>query len=105
MRILLSWIAFNHDMVVEDERTERRGGPTLQLLRSHKFDMLHLFTNNDEGGDIANMLKSLVDNDKKLFEKGVKDDQEFNAVEVKLETLPLENPSDYKKLWEELPKK
>ena len=104
MKILLSWISFNNDMA-EDEITGRRSGPTLQLLRSDSFDVLHLFSSNDEGGEIANMLKLLVNNDKELFEKGVKDVQEFNAVEVKLETLPLENPTDYKKLWEKLPEK
>ena len=102
MRILLSWISLNHDMTpVKGDKFFR--GPTLKILREYNFDVLHLFFNDGRGKEIAGNLRMFVNKDHQRFQKGEKKEREFNVGNIILEDLPLENPTDYKKLWETVP--
>ena len=60
MRILFSWIAFKEDLV-KSKKTGIISGPTLQLLFSEKFDVLHLFSSDKETQEKASKLKSYVE--------------------------------------------
>ena len=95
MRILLSWIAFNNDLEI-NKKTGKLGGPTLQILRSENFDVLHLFSSNAEGQEKASALKRHVH---------INEENEFNVKKIELEFLALRSPTDYKTLWDKLPKK
>ena len=95
MKILLSWIAFNNDLK-EDEDTGQLGGPTLHILREQSFDVLHLFSNDTDSQEKASALKRHVH---------INEENEFNVKKIELEFLALRSPTDYKTLWDKLPKK
>ena len=100
MRILFSWIAFKEDLV-KSKKTGIISGPTLQLLFSEKFDVLHLFSSDKETQEKASKLKSYVEEHQET--KG-----EFGKnrnIKIYLEFLPLRSPADYLNLWEKLPEK
>ena len=76
-------------------------GPTLQLLFSEKFDVLHLFSSDKKSHEKASKLKSYVEDNqtKKLeFEKN-------KNIKINVEYLPLKSPADYQILWKKLPQK
>ena len=92
MRILLSWIAFNNDLEI-NEKTGKLGGPTLQILRSENIDVLHLFSSNGEGQKKASRLKLHVE----------ENPREFGVKKIELEYLQLNSPADYQVLWKKFP--
>ena len=56
MRILFSWIAMKEDLV-KSKLTGIVSGPTLQLLFSDKFDVLHIFSSDQKSQEKASKLK------------------------------------------------
>ena len=64
MRVLFSWIAMKEDLV-KGKKTGIISGPTLQLLFSEKFDVLHLFSSDKKSMEKASKLKSYVEDNKK----------------------------------------
>ena len=60
MRILFSWIAMKEDLV-KSKLTGIVSGPTLQLLFSDKFDVLHIFSSDKISQDKASKLKSHIE--------------------------------------------
>ena len=95
MKILLSWIAFNNDLK-EDEDTGQLRGPTLKILSEQSFDVLHLFSSDPVGQEKSSALKRHVHSN---------EEKQFNVKKIELEFLPLKSPTDYKSLWDKLPKK
>ena len=93
MRLLFSWIAMKEDLV-KNKKTGKLSGPTLQIMTSEKFDVLHLFSSDREGQAKASRLKTHVENNSK----------EFHDVKICLQFLALKSPAAYKILWEKLPK-
>jgi len=100
MRVLFSWIAMKEDLVM-GKKSGIISGPTLQLLFSEKFDVLHLFSSDKKSHEKASKLKSYVEDNqtKKLeFEKN-------KNIKINVEYLPLKSPADYQILWKKLPQK
>ena len=90
MRVLFSWIAMKEDLV-KSRKTGMISGPTLQLLFSEKFDVLHLFSSDKETQEKASKLKSYVEEHQETkgeFEKN-------RNIKINLEFLPLRSPADY----------
>ena len=76
-----------------NEKTGKLGGPTLQILRSENFDVLHLFSSNGEGQKKASRLKLHVEENRR----------EFGVKKIELEYLQLNSPADYQVLWKKFP--
>ena len=97
MKLLFSWIAMAEDLV-KNKSTGEISGPTLQILKSEKFDALFLFSNDKKSQEKASKLKSYVKDNSNEFKINKK-------LQIHLEYLPLKSPADYQNLWEMLPKK
>lgn len=92
MKILLSWIDLNADMI-KLKNSKGYTGPTIEAVRQDTYDKLYLFANSEVTFDRASKLKSYIESNRK----------EFAVKEIQPKFLKIKNPTDYRELWEKVP--